>query len=85
MGKKEKLELELEKREYRNIDIENIDDDDINVYNTKETVEDDKEYFLDTVCIIKESFQNFVENEAVSLCEYLNFSDLEEFVSYIVK
>jgi len=82
MGKKEKL-IEARKDSY----IIDESDNRENEYNFKHELKDttiDQEYFIDTVDIIRHELERFVEDNALSLCEYTDDINLSNFLTYVL-
>jgi len=85
MGKKAKLELA--RKESNNTDslVEDLEIDfSYEKEKEKENEEIEQEYFRNTVLIIKRELQKFVEENALSLCEYTDDTSLSNFVEHVL-
>jgi len=82
MGKKAKL-IQACKDSYNIDSVDNTE----NEYTYKEQLQDkdiEQEYLIDTVHIIRKELENFVEDNALSLCEYTEDINLYNFLRHVL-
>lgn len=80
MGKKAKL-IQACKDSYN---IDSVDNTENEYTNEKQDKDIDQEYLIDTVHIIRKELENFVEDNALSLCEYTDDINISNFLRYVL-
>jgi hypothetical protein len=79
--------IRVEKKESKLIDIqslyieENENENDSDDY----AEEDSEQYIVDTANLIKQNILEYVDNEGYSLCEYLDFYNVEKYVKWLLQ